>query len=129
MNSYLYILRGNLEDAPIPNYDQVFGLDGPGAEMRPGFNQIEETALPFVVNVVDPDKDQDSSNMYNNSTQMNGHCAMPVTHDLTLREYLTKKCDQLRFFGNRRLYRDFMPNSQAKTANNNEEIKTEYAGD
>ena len=40
LNSILYILLGDLEDEPIPTYDQIFGLSDPREEMRQGFDQI-----------------------------------------------------------------------------------------
>ena len=57
LNGFLYILTGNLENEPTPSYDAVFGLSDPREEMRHGFDMIEETPVPFIVNVVNPDKD------------------------------------------------------------------------
>ena len=64
LNSFLYILLGDIEDEPIPTYDQVFGLGDPREEMRQGFDQINETCIPFIVNVVNPAKEDDN---YNNN--------------------------------------------------------------
>ena len=51
---------------------------------------------------------------------------MPVVHDLTLREFLTNKCDQAKFFGNKGLYRDFKPPAAVEENKmGEEEIKEE----
>ncbi len=70
--------------------------------MRDGFDDVNETALPFIVNVVKVgDSAADTGPVYNN----NWHCPMPVRHDLTLREYLAIKCDLKTFSGNANLYK------------------------
>ena len=86
--------------------------------MRDGFDDVNETALPFIVNVVKEDTVDDGS--YFNPTYNNNssnfcdvckrqheckHCPMPVRHDLTLREYLAIKCDLKTFSGNANLYK------------------------
>ena len=119
LNSFMHTLIAGLEgEEPVPTYDEVFGLNDPREPMRDGFDDISETSVPFVVNVVNPEKDQDI--LYSSQSSgigcdvchrqhKNLHCALPVAHDWTLREFLTQRCDQSKFFGNRGLYRDFNP--------------------
>ena len=57
----MYTLIGDLNgEEPVPTYDEVFGLNDPREPMRQGFDDINETSVPFIVNVVNPEKDQDS---------------------------------------------------------------------
>ena len=113
----MHTLIAGLEgEEPVPTYDEVFGLNDPREPMRQGFDDINETSVPFVVNVVNPEKDQDISyssqnSGYNNVSEYENR-PLPVAHDWTLREFLTQRCDQSKFFGNRGLYRDFNPATQ-----------------
>ena len=61
LNCFMHLLIAGLEgEEPVPTYDEVFGLNDPREPMRHGFDDINETSVPFVVNVVNPDKDQDN---------------------------------------------------------------------
>ena len=117
LNCFMHTLIAGLEgEEPVPTYDEVFGLNDPREPMRQGFDDINETSVPFVVNVVNPEKDQDISyssqnSGYNNVSEYENR-PLPVAHDWTLREFLTQRCDQSKFFGNRGLYRDFNPATQ-----------------
>ena len=64
LNSFLYILLGDLVDEPVPKYDEIFGLNDPREQMRQGFDNIQETALPFIVNVVNPNTESSSMHFY-----------------------------------------------------------------
>ena len=115
MNGFLYTLLGDLLDEPIPTYDQIFGLNDPRDQMRHGFDNPNETSLPFIVNVVNPDKESPNGavcGLCRSAECMN--CPLPVRHDLTLREYLTRICDKTNFYNNASLYRGFKPPGQTQ---------------
>lgn len=57
LGGFLHTLIGNLLDEPVPSYDDVFGLNDPLEEMRYGFDDPSETSLPFIVNVVNENKE------------------------------------------------------------------------
>ena len=96
MNQFLYTMLGGLENEPIPSYDDVFGLSDPRDPMRDGFDKIEETQLPFIVNVVNHEQDQ---NDY----------PLPIRHDLTLREFVAHASKGTRFYNNQGLFKGFVP--------------------
>ena len=89
LNEFFYTLIGDLPDEPIPTYDQVFGLSNPREQMRYGFDNPNETSLPFIVNVFNPDNDSHSGE--------DAICPFQVRHDLRLREYLALVCDNTIF--------------------------------
>jgi len=109
ISNYLFILRGDLVEEPVPSYEEVFGLEDPRQPLRHGFDDIFETSLPFIVNVA---LDQKESNTAPDISRCQRcfrmhectHCALPVTHNLTLREYLLRDCDLSSLCGNRALF-------------------------
>ena len=54
ISPFLYILLGDLEGEPTPTYDQIFGLSDPRDEMRQGFDELDQTPVPFLVSLVNP---------------------------------------------------------------------------
>ena len=76
--------------------------------MRYGFDNPNQTSLPFIVNVVNPNKDNPAGAVCEicHSPQCT-NCPFPVRHDLTLREYLANVCDKATFYNNAGLYKTF----------------------
>lgn len=52
LTAFMYTFRGDFVDEPLPSYDDIFGLSAPKQPLREGFDDINETALPFIVNIV-----------------------------------------------------------------------------